>query len=232
MLKFDPQFDFRSDANGGDPDATSPTLKSFHKLLWSKPLPNGEMINLDDTVPGEYLVHESGMGRFSLSSDSGVPTWTFWKRMAPIINQEAPFDRLEFVTMSYQMGAMVMFPRNRIDSQTTINQERGRNSQIVDRLDLTLECIRRHYAGEASPLGATLSRYSDFFDLFSDFDGYVGFFLLQDLVEQGQVKFMIPFAEFNVNPLPQDIDAYRAYRVAAIEFISARNTRMVAWCRG
>lgn len=35
-------FDFRSDARGRDPDAYSPTLNAYHKILWSKELPNGE----------------------------------------------------------------------------------------------------------------------------------------------------------------------------------------------
>src|SRR5215213_7730828 len=35
-------FDFRSDTPPGrDPDALSPTLRTYHQLLWSKPLPSG-----------------------------------------------------------------------------------------------------------------------------------------------------------------------------------------------
>ena len=39
-------FDFRSDAKGKDPDAYSPTLNAYHKILWSKKLPNGEIMDL------------------------------------------------------------------------------------------------------------------------------------------------------------------------------------------
>ena len=41
MSTIDITFDMRTDANGGDPDTTSPTLRRYHKLLWSRPLPNG-----------------------------------------------------------------------------------------------------------------------------------------------------------------------------------------------
>ena len=41
--------------------------------------------------------------------------------------------------------------------------------QIADPFDLTLECIRRHYLGETSPLAETLRRYEQFFALFEDF---------------------------------------------------------------
>ena len=73
---------------------------------------------------------------------------------------------------------------NRIDRKWTINQARGCLRRISDRLDLTLECIRRHYLGldDPSRLGETLKLYSDFFALFESFRGYVDFFLLQDLV--------------------------------------------------
>ena len=39
-------FDFRTDARGKDPDAYSPTLNAYHKILWSKELPNGEKMDL------------------------------------------------------------------------------------------------------------------------------------------------------------------------------------------
>jgi len=32
--------------------------------------------------------------------------------------------------------------------------------QIKDRFDLTLECIRRHYVGQANPLGNALAVYA------------------------------------------------------------------------
>ena len=35
--------------------------------------------------------------------------------------------------------------------------------KISDRFDLTVECIRRHYARQSSPLGDTLASYRDFF---------------------------------------------------------------------
>ena len=46
----------------------------------------------------------------------------------------------------------MVFPGNRIDGKYTINVARGLNKKIADRMDLTLECIRRHYLGEDSPL--------------------------------------------------------------------------------
>jgi hypothetical protein len=44
--------------------------------------------------------------------------------------------------------AYIIFPKNRIDRKHTINQARGVNILIIDRFDLTLECIRLFYAGK------------------------------------------------------------------------------------
>jgi hypothetical protein len=70
-------FDFRSDTPPGkDPDSHSPTLRRYHKRLWSKPLPNGLQFDLLDTTPHVYLHYPSMIGEFWLSSDAVVPTFT------------------------------------------------------------------------------------------------------------------------------------------------------------
>jgi len=125
---------------------------------------------------------------------------------------------------------MMVFPSNRVDGKITINGARGFLRLIADRMDLTLESIRRHYRGEPSPLGATLARYADFFALFDDFDGYVDFFLLQDLVttDGAAVRFFMPFDDFNPPAIPWDVETYGEFRRLSIEFIEARNRRIDA----
>jgi hypothetical protein len=87
------------------------------------------------------------------------------------------------------IGARIVFPCKTVNGKWTINQARGMHKAIRDRFDLTLEAIRRHYAGEASPLADVLARYGDFFALFETFEGYVEFFLLNDLVNNhGEVE--------------------------------------------
>jgi hypothetical protein len=46
-MAIDITFDFRTDATGKnpDPDASSPTLLRYHRLLWSKPLPSSRHFN-------------------------------------------------------------------------------------------------------------------------------------------------------------------------------------------
>ncbi|SMP65421.1 hypothetical protein SAMN06298221_11927 [Sphaerochaeta associata] len=55
MMEIDTNFNFYSDAKGIDPDSSSPTLKKYHKWLWSKPLLNGKLFEFYDNVSGTYL---------------------------------------------------------------------------------------------------------------------------------------------------------------------------------
>jgi len=229
----DTAFDFRTDAGGKDPDSHSPTLRRYHKLLWSKLLPSGAQFDLDEYAPGTYLHHRSDLGEFYLSSDSVIATFTHWVRLKHITKQLTAAENEAFRTIGYTIGGMMIFPANKVDGGMTINGARGFNQSIADRMDLTLECIRRHYAGENSPLSATLERYADFFALFESFPGYVDFFLLDDLVvENGDaVKFFMPFENFAPPSVPQDIDTYEEYRRRSIDFIVARNRRIADWWR-
>lgn len=229
----DVTFDFRSDTPPGlDPDAFSPTLRSYHQRLWSKPLPSGAPFMLAITAP-RCLHHRSELGEFRLSSDAVIPSFTKWLRMAHVIEQIPEAEREDFVRITYTIGGMILFPANQIDRKPTINGARGFNARIADRFDLTLECIRRHYLDEPSPLSVTLARYADFFALFDDFVGYVNFFLLQDLVNEvtSTVKFFTPFDDFSTSPLPGTLDAYFGYRQHAVAFIESRNRRIAASVR-
>jgi hypothetical protein len=226
-------FDFRSDTpKGRDPDAFSPTLRRYHKRLWSKPLPSGEVFELDDAIPRGYLHHRSALGEFFLSSDSVIPTFSGARRISHIIDQIPVEDREAFRRKSYTIGGMMVFPGNRIRGGMTINGARGFHYQIKDRFDLTVECIRRHYLNESNPLNRTLTLYADFFRLFGDFRGYVTFFQLQDLVTENcsSVRFFLPFQDFKTSPLPASVDAYAAYRQLAMDFIEARNQRILESC--
>lgn len=222
-------FDFRSDTPPGkDPDALSPTLRRYHKLLWSKPLPNGAMFDLDDSHKNCYLYHNSGLGEFWISSDSVVPTFQWSSLVKEWIGEEALAD---FIHIGYTIGGMMVFPGNQVDGKWTINQARGCLRKIRDRFDLTVECIRRHYHGEQSPMSDTLKRYDDFFGLFGDFRGYAEFFLLQDLVSEDfqSVNLFTPFENFQTPAFPESREAYLHYREQAINFLHARNKRIKVW---
>lgn len=228
-MAIDITFDFRTDAAGADPDASSPTLLRFHHLLWSKPLPSGRHFQLTPRTQKPYaLVHESDLGRFLLTSDSVLATFTRRPDMQAIIGHLRAADIDGLRTITYTIGGMVLWPGNQINGKWTINQARGCTGRIADRFDLTLECIRRHYEGDAKhPLGDVFGRYLDFFDLFGNFAGYVDFWLLDDLVDtDGGVKLFLPSEDFTVPAVPRNLPDYLSFCERTVEFVTARNARI------
>ena len=219
-------FNFYSDAGGGDPDSTSPTLRNYHKLLWSRPLPNGIIFRLTTNRNGVYLYHNSSLGEFFFGSDAITHSYKNHKRKFWLTKQ-IPEDVDELFDMGSTIGGYIIFPNNRISGKPTINGARGCHGLIDDRFDLTLECIRRFYLGQESPLNQTLLRYRNFFQLFNSFADYVTFFLLDDLVDSNyNIKFYLPFDNFNSKPTFSCINDYLIYKQRVIDFVSSRNQRI------
>lgn len=226
----DTSFDVRTDAAGKDPDTWSLTLRAYHQSLWSKPLPDGRRFDLIPTDrPPYYFHHVSKVGQFVLSSDAFIPTYTRYGVPRSVIEQLPEPGHVAFNTIGYTIGGLILWPVNRIDGRWTINQARGcMRRAIGDRMDLTLESIRRHYLGQWSPLADVLARYDDFFALFTNFRGYVDFWLLQDMVtsDYSGVRFFTPFDDFTSPAIPQDLHTYLEYRRRSIDFVEARNRRI------
>ncbi|WP_369049537.1 hypothetical protein [Tenacibaculum sp. UWU-22] len=225
-MTVDINFNVHSDARGGDPDSTSPTLRKYHKILWSKPLPNGIFFELITTKTGAYLYHNSELGEFSLGSDAITHSYRNQKRKQWLIKQVSN-EVNELFDIGSTIGAYTVFPKNKIDNKFTINQARGVNSLIDDRFDLTLECIRLSYEGQGNPLYDTFLRYKKFFELFDNFSGYVDFFLLNDLLDENQnVKFYLPFDNFKTKPTFNGIEDYKLYKKGVTNFVKSRNKRI------
>ena len=225
-MRIDTAFNFYSDSNGSDPDSASPRLRRYHKMLWSKPLPNGEALSLAETRAGAYLYHKSEDVELFLGSDAITHSYRNHKRKHWLTKQ-IPEDVDELFDKGSTIGGYIIFPNNRVNSKHTINQARGVNGLIDDRFDLTLECIRLFYEGQESPLSATLTRYKNFFDLFGNFSDYVRFFFLDDLIDHdGDIKFHLPFDGFKTRPEFSTIDQYRAYKKGVMAFVGSRNKRI------
>ena len=227
-MDIDINFNFYSDTpKGKDPDSYSSTLRSYHRILWSRELPNGSLFKLDETIPMR-LHHKSELGEFVLSSDSIAHTYSNIKSTTDIVKKIDAEELEKFVSLCSTIGGYIIFPSERINNQMTINGARGVNKKIRDRFDLTLECIRKYYKNEDSPLNKTFERYKQFFNLFESFKGYVDFFLLQDLVTSDylSIKYFVPFESFEDYPLPNDIEEYKQYKYNLSNFVSSRSQRM------
>ena len=230
-LSIDTTFNFYSDSGGKDPDSHSPTLKNYHKLLWSKALPNGEIFTLTDTDSNSYLTYISAQEKISLSSDSISNSYRDKKALSSIV-QDLSKEVEEFRNLGSTIVGYILFPNKKIDGKMTINGARGFNQKIADRFDLTLECIRLHYLGMSNPLQEVLTQNTAFFKLFESFAGYVDFFLLQDLVDVNHesINFFTPIKKmFESSPLPANKEEYLQYMKSSTSFTAKRNERIKAW---
>lgn len=226
MDNIDISFDFTTDTpDGKDPDAFSKTLQKYHQILWSKELPNGETMNLSIGKGPTYLTWKN----FRFSSDSITASFRYekYKKMLQQVENALPNYKAymeNYIRKTYTIGGTIIFPKR----MGGINQSRGCNSLIKDRWDLTLECIRRHYLGQKSPLSDVLMKDKDFFDLFVDFKGYVDFFYLQDCVssDYSKVNIWLENGEFTDCPLPQTVDSYLSWIENNLDFVKKRNQRI------
>ena len=212
-------------AGSNDPDLSSKTLQKYHQLLWSKRLPNGEFMSLQCGDGTNYLTWSD----FRFGSDSIIASFRYKKNreLLETVARSMPDYRLfveDYLHKSYTIGGSIIFPKH----QESINQMRGTNRLICDRWDLTLECIRRLYAGEYSPLESTLQKDEDFFRLFVDFKGYVNYFFLQDCVSEdySKVRIWMGMGDFKEDPLPKTAEQYLAWIDSEMEFLRQRNERI------
>lgn len=237
----DVNFDFTSDSpgfwegywdrnnglgyGGSDPDNASPTLQQYHRILWSKKLPNGECMDLKTGAGPYYLTWKD----FRFGSDAIIVSFRYqkYKYMIDQIMERVRDYRLYYEDMirkAYTIGGTIIFPKH----PSSMNQNKGTNTLISDRWDLTLECIRRYYSGENSPLYNTIVKDKNFYDLFIDFKGYVDFFFLQDCVsdDYSRVDIWCGNSDFSESGLPKTIEDYFEFIDKEFVFLNNRNQRI------
>lgn len=212
-------------AGGNDPDACSKTLQQYHQILWSKQLPNGEKMELSCGHGAEYLTWNG----FRFGSDSITASFRYHccKDLLKQVEKELPDYKAfmeQYLRKAYTIGGTIIFPKRK----GSINQARGCHTQIRDRWDLTLECIRRYYQGQESPLYDTLALDKAFFALFGDFKGYVDFFYLQDCVsaDYATVNIWMGEGDFLSDPLPKTTNEYFDWIHQNLAFVEKRNQRI------
>lgn len=228
-MTLDVGYDFRDDTpSGRDPDSHSKMLREYHRALWSKPLPDGTELALRAGSAKPYLLHTAGGRDFVLTSDTMLNSHR--RRLSRFYEQLAQHVRDEYHYVGHTIGGRMVFPGKRVLGRQTFNQRRGTHHRVKDRFDLSLECIRLHYAGVESPLSDTLAGDDAFFALFGDFSTYIQFFLLDDYVEpDGQVVLFCAHQGFDHDPLPGTLDDYRVYIETQIRLARARNRRIAEY---
>ena len=228
-------FDYRKDdgVNGRDPDKYSFQMKKDHCELWSKQLPVSEYGKLELTPYRDRMVAYVNGEYFDFGCDS-ITNCYAWRKSLEKIREDEEVAKLlkDYYDSDYVIGSSLIFPLRRDDGKTkwTINQAKGCLRRISDRIDLTLECIRIFYLdkNQWTPLRSCFINYSRFFDWFGDFENYVKFFFLDDLVSK-DYKTVVGFTDvldFDHAMPTSSIEEYKEYIKRNIEFIKKRNKRI------
>lgn len=238
---FDTTFNYKTDGPARtrpDADRDSLKLRADHELLWTKQAPTG--VQFFPAAPaarrkGYLIATDPTTGEMSwYGSDTITSSYTSWLRPKSLAKAIADLDdtqQTRYLNPPYTIGSAMIWPVSK-KHPYTMNRARVRR-QIADRMDLTLECIRRHYAQDAkSPLTNVIHNYSDFFDLFGSFEGFVEFFHFQNLLTPaGKVDFFLPLNDFKRHAAPASKPEYVQYRERVLEFIGKRNSQMAQWVR-
>lgn len=248
-------------STGWDPDRRSKSLADTHAFLWSGKTGNVQNpdIKLNLNVVGRknfVLIDKDSSMRFS--SDTLVNSFK-WKRtketvLRPLIDEYGSLDEYhkkqeDFTKKAYTIGGMIIFPwRDRAHQKESINRQRGFDTLIADRVDLTIECIRRYFFNESNPCkllsSSVLEKNGDFFLLFgTGFDGfkaYIDFFFLNDIVspDYKKVRSFIGTKEFLEQDVfssspsyPKNKEEWLQWKENAITFIDKRNQRILTALR-
>ncbi len=232
LKDIDVNYDFRIDTpTDKDPDSDCPMMKAYHRLIYSKPLPDGREFKLKSHSSSYYYLTWNDM-RFG--SDSIIASFRYkdyqWMHDKLKIRLPEYWKFMhDYLHKAYTVGGEIIFPKHK----QSINQNRGCNIKIRDRFDLTLECIRLFYEGKPSPLSKTIEADKDFFDLFGSFENYVKFFYLDDLCtpDYKNVFFWMDFDGFKPNPFPRTEDEYLDFIDKELSFVKKRNERIHKFCQ-
>lgn len=237
LKDIDINFDFQTDSYSSrnptklrDPDYYSKTLRHYHKLIYSKLLPNGQFMEL--TEDPYYYLKWDGL-RFGSDSIIASFRYSYYQWMHDQLRHELQdYDKyiLDYLHKAYTLGGEIIFSIP--GKGWSMNQARGCLRKISDRFDLTLECIRRYYSKEDSPLSKAINNSHAFFDLFQNFQGYVEFFFLEDLCSSdfSKVNLWLDNDNFQKNALPQTPKEYRDFIKKELEFVKKRNLRISKFC--
>ena len=215
-----------------DPDNKSRSLQKYHSLLWSsRELPNKNFMKLKEGCGCYYLSWD----KFRFGSDSILNIYVHHSnsKIRTII-EEIKRKRKDFAQFyenylreSYTIAGSIIFPKNGV--KNSINTVRGRI--LKDRFDLTLECIRRHYCQENSPMSDVMSANNDFFRLFVNFEEYTKFFFLDDLVEKGKIKFFLGTGNLDGTFYPKNIDEWNQLYEKQMDFLKLRKKRIADYLK-
>ena len=228
-----------------DPDSSHQGLRDAHAMLWGRTVagkepwaftsPSGWYLKSTTslkTAPAEWCV---GSDNFATTHTNALP------ELAANIPGYTDKHLCDFCTIA----GYIVFPNAHGHQRPTtpvarrwsMNQAKGCDSHVADRMDLTLEAIRLYFDGQTdrarNPLGDVLDAYDWFFDWFGTgpegFQTYVDHFFLNPFVADGRVVPLYGESVVFGKALPRDPSVYYPYIEAQRTAVLERNALITQW---
>ena len=217
-----------------DPDKYSNELGKVHCLLWSSKGKLGTIQwncrnRLVSIINGKEYIFTPDSITNSFCDSGRIAKGIKEKEIISSFGNEVHELLQQYNQIDYTIGSSIIFPitidGNRI--KWTMNIARGLSAKVHDRIDYTLECIKRYYDRNIdNPLQSALEKSDAFFRLFDSFREYVDFFFLNDLVDDNyNVISFTGDIDFQ-NSFPYLENQYIKYLSNTILFIQKRNKRI------
>ena len=228
-----------------DPDKYSELLKEYHRLIWSNRLLNGKPFTLENGDINKLIYNGDGV-KIVFTPDSTTNVFRHSGRKYRdsveklIVEQYKEADPEianmldDYYRRDYIIGSSIIFPIsiNDVSIRWTMNIARGILYKIHDRIDLTLECIKRYYdKNDDNPLMSSINRNKPFFDLFDSFKEYVDFFFFNDYVDDNYNVIRLCDDDNFTKPFPVDIKQYKEYLKNTIDLMIKRSLRIGEWIK-
>ena len=237
-------------SKGLDPDKYSKVLKEYHRCLWSHRKIDGKSFTLVDDGHNK-LKYSTDNLEIVFTPDSITNSFiqsgrrikkdgeitTEGELIAKFRQEDGEIDNLlnEYEKEDYKIGTSIIFPIsiNGTSIRWTLNIARGILHRVHDRIDLTLECIRRYYQepDAYNPLRNSINRNLEFFKLFKSFEEYIDFFFLKCLIDKdGKVKGLSDTLDF-FEPFPLTREQYKTYLKNTLAFMEDRKRDIGDWIK-
>ena len=230
---------------GTDPNKYSTILREYHRLIWSNRLLKGKPFVLENGDLNKLIYNGDGV-KIVFTPDSTTNVFKHSGRKYRdtteqlVVEQYEKIDSeianllKEYYENDYIIGSSIIFPISINDKSVrwTMNIARGILYKIHDRIDLTLECIKRYYdKNDDNPLISSIRRNKPFFDLFDDFPEYIDFFFLNDYVDDNYNVIRLCDDDNFTSPFPKDINQYKEYLSNTIDLMFKRSNRIGDWIK-
>lgn len=213
-----------------DPADFSAKLAQYQILLYTKPLPSGGFLKLRANKFNQVEAELPSGESILLTSMPLIHQACFEADNHELLSK-LPQSQVDIMLRTLvTSGNYMLIPAQPLNGYRL--DDFRKNPRIGNRIDLYLECVRRQYAGEPSPLDDILNPFKPWFELFLSFKQFVEFFYLGNLYDPKlkKIHFFKTFdPDFPINLDPETGSSSMLVLSHSVIFAGSRGQAQEKW---